>query len=147
MTSWREGVSQQCQADMDAMLAAALPFAEKMLAKHGAFAPYASSMSSSGEIGMVAAHAESEQPVTADVLATLYDGLRVRSGDLRAVAVAYDVKIRDSGEDAIQIEIEHREGMALAILLPYKKKRFGGGVTYGTMSARPGQRRIWPPQH
>jgi hypothetical protein len=116
-----------------------------MLAKHGALAPYAVSINEAGAIGVVAAQPESEQSTTVDVLATLYDGLRAQSAGLRAVGVACDVRLRGSGDDAIQVEVEHREGLAIAVVLPYKKKRFGGGIGYGNMSARPGQRRIWLP--
>lgn len=131
---------------MDAMLAAALPFAQQMLDKHGAFAPYAVSMNSAGEIGMVAAHAASEHPETAEVLADLYDGLRTQSVTLRAVGVASDVTLANSGEDAIHLEIEHREGVALGVVLPYRKNVPGKGVAYGGMSAIPAQRRVWPPK-
>jgi hypothetical protein len=143
LASWRDTASPQCQADMDQMLNAALPFAQQMLAKHGAFAPYAVSMSAAGEIGMVAAHAETQQPVTVDVLEMLYEGLRGQSHEIRAAAIACDVKLRPSGEDAIQVAIEHREGAVLAVVLPYKKRRFGGGIEYGTMKAIPSQTRIW----
>jgi hypothetical protein len=139
--SWRDSVSAEAQADMDAMLEAALPFAQQMLAKHGEFAPYGVSMSTAGKIGMVAATAEAEHPVTAEVLALLYEGLRAQSADIRAAAVACDVKLRPTGEDAIQVQIEHREGAVLAVVLPYKKR--GGKVTYGNLAAMPAEPRIW----
>jgi hypothetical protein len=129
---------------MDAMLDAALPFAQQMLAKHGEFAPYAVSMSTAGKIGMVAAKAETEQPVTADVLVLLYEGLRGQSTDIRAAGVACDVKLRPTGEDAIQVQIEHREGAVLAVVLPYKKQ--GGKITYGNLAAIPAEPRIWTPK-
>ena len=55
MTSWRDSLSAEAQADMDNMLDAALPFAQQMLTKHGEFYPYAVSMSAGGEVAMVAA--------------------------------------------------------------------------------------------
>ena len=37
MTSWRDSLSAEAQADMDNMLDAALPFAQQMLAKASKF--------------------------------------------------------------------------------------------------------------
>ena len=74
------------------------------------------------------------------MLALLYEGLASRTQELRAAAIVSDVKL-GSGEDAIRVEIEHREGGVLAVVLPYKKS--GRNVTYGNLAALPGERRIW----
>ena len=142
MASWRDSMSPQGQADMDEMLNAALPFAQQMLAKRGEFYPYAFSMSSGREIQMVAADTGADKPASLDLLALLYEGLASRAPELRAAAIVSDVKL-GSGEDAIRLEIEHREGAVLAVVLPYKKQR--GGVKYGDLAAIPGERRIWQP--
>jgi len=126
---------------MDAMLEAALPFAQQMLAKRGEFYPYAVSMSAGGEVAMVAADVGTEKPASGDLLASLYGGLASRARELRAAAIVSDVKL-GSGEDAIRVEIEHRDGGALAVVLPYKKR--GRNVTYGDLAALAGERRIWP---
>jgi hypothetical protein len=136
-------MSQQGQADMDEMLNAALPFAQQMLAKRGEFYPYAFSMSSGGEIQMVAADTGTEKPASLDLLALLHEGLASQASELRAAAIVSDVKL-GSGEDAIRLEIEHREGAVLAVVLPYKKQR--GGIKYGDLAAIPGEHRIWPPK-
>ena len=125
---------------MDNMLDAALPFAQQMLAKHGEFHPYALSMSAGGEVAMVAADVGKEKAASLDVLALLYEGLAARAQELRAAAIVSDVKL-GSGEDAIRVEVEHREGGALAVVLPYKKR--GQSVTYGNLAALPGERRVW----
>jgi len=123
------------------MLNLALPFAQQMLARHGEFYPYAFSMNSEGEVRMEAAHTGSERPSSLDLLALLYRGLAAKGKELRAAAIASDVKL-GSGEDAIRLEIEHREGAVLAVVLPYRKEH--GGIKYGDLAAFPGERRIWP---
>jgi len=143
MTSWRDSLSAEAQADMDNMLQAALPFAQQMLAKHGEFYPYAVSMSAGGEVAMVAADIGTEKPASRDLLASLYEGLASRAQELRAAAIVSDVKL-GSGEDAIRVEVEHREGAALAVVLPYKKR--GRDVAYGNLGALAGERRVWPPK-
>jgi hypothetical protein len=127
------------------MLNAALPFAQQMLDKRGEFFPYAVKLANGGEISMVAGDPGlGERPASTDVLEVLYTGLNSEKDSLRATAIVADVRISAPAGDAIQVEIEHREGIALAALLPYSKKRFGRGVTYGDLQAAPGQRRIWP---
>jgi len=143
MTSWRDSVSAEAQADMDSMLDAALPFGQQMLAKHGEFYPYAVSMSAGGEIAMVAADIGTDKPASSDLLASLYEGLASRAQELRAAAIVSDVKL-GSGEDAIRVEVEHREGASLAVVLPYVKR--GRNVMYGNLAALPGERRVWPPK-
>jgi hypothetical protein len=136
-------MSAEAQKDMDNMLGAALPFAQQMLAKHGEFYPYAVSMSSGGEIAMVAADVGTERPASLDLLAALYKGLATRAQDLRAAAIVSGVKL-SSGEDAIRVEIEHREGGALGVVIPYKKR--GRNFAYGDLAAMAGEHRVWPPK-
>jgi len=129
---------------MDALLNAALPFAQQQLAKHGEFFPYGVAMARDGQIGMIAGYTGSERPPSSEVLDILYEGLRSRNEENRGAGVVADVRLKGDGTDAIQVEIEHREGIALKVFLPYRKKRFGGGIETGQMRAEDGERRIWP---
>jgi hypothetical protein len=127
------------------MLNEALPFAQQTLDRRGAFYPYALKLTAEGETGMVAADpGQGEYPQSTDVLSMLYSGLESQRETLRAVAVVADVRIGTPPSDAIRVDIEHREGVALAVFLPYAKKRLGRGVTYGDIRAAAGERRIWP---
>jgi hypothetical protein len=134
VASWRDSISAEASAEVDAMLNAALPFAQQMLEKHGEFYPYA--VKRDPELG--------DKPVSTEVLAVLYDGLSKQRESLRATAVVSDVRISSPAGDAIRVEIEHREGAVLVALLPYSKKRFGRGVTYGDLQASTGERHTWP---
>ena len=142
MTSWRDDASQQAQDDLDGLVGAALPFAEQMLDQHGEFFPYAVALDHAGEARMVGADpGGGEQPASADVLATLTEGLREQRDGLRAVALVSDVRLSDS--DAVRVELEHREGQALAVFLPYKRKRLRRGIEYADMTAGPGSPQVW----
>jgi hypothetical protein len=146
MPSWRDSLSDEAQADVDQLLNEALPFAQQMLDRRGEFYPYAVKMTAGGETGMVAAEpGQGEHPESTDVLAMLYAGLASEREALRAAAAVSDVKIGSPPSDAIRVEIEHREGAALAVFLPYAKKPLGRGVSYGDIRAASGERRIWPP--
>jgi hypothetical protein len=143
--SWRDTASQECQDDLDRLLQEALPLARQLLAKRGEFYPYAVKLSNSGETGMVAAYEGSEHPASTDLLTMLYDGLRGQGAGLRATAIVSDVRIRNPDSDAIRVEVEHREGVAMVVVLPYRvqKKLLGREVTYGDMIGESSEQKIW----
>jgi len=142
MASWRESASKQAQDDLDGLMNESFPFAQRMLAAHGEFYPYAVGVSQSGEVRMFAADPGSgEHPESTDVLQELVDGLRSERDVLRAVAVASEVRVADC--DAIHLELEHREGIAISVLLRYRHVNGNGGVEYGALTAGPGEAQIW----
>jgi len=142
VTSWRDSATQQAQDDLDGLLDASLPFAQEMLDKHGEFFPYALAVSASGETKDVAGDpGEGEQPSSDAVLRTLVEGLRSERDMLRAAAVVSDVRLSDS--DAVRVELEHIEGQALVVLLPYRQRRLRRGIEYGEIRASQGERQIW----
>lgn len=144
MTSWREHASPQAQADLDGLLEPALGFAQQQLAQHGEFFPYAVVVRTDGETEMVAARpdATNDRPASADVITACRTTLAERRDQLRAAAIVADVRLTDGG-DAVQAELEHTEGPALTILLPYSKKRFGRGIDYGPLRAAAGTHHVW----
>lgn len=141
MVSWRDSASQQAQDDLDGLLNAALPFAQQMLDKNGEFYPYGVVLTDAGEGEMLAGWTGDDHPPSDEVLSLLLEGARQRSSALRAVALVADV--RANGGDAIRVELEHREGPVMTVLLAYKKRKFGRGLEYGAMSAGTAQRRVW----
>lgn len=140
--SWRDSTSEQAQADLDALLNAALPFAEEMLGKHGEFFPYAVAIDGDGEAKMVGANPGlGERPASTEVLAMLVDGLRQQRDGLRAVGLVSDVRLERS--DAVRVETEHVEGIAITVFWPYTKKRLRRGVEFGDLAAVPGEPQVW----
>jgi hypothetical protein len=142
MTSWRETTSQQAQEDLDALLELTLPFAQQQLAEHGEFFPFAAAVGADGAPRLIAADPGlGERPASRDVLDQLVGGLREQAGDIRAAALVADVRVGES--DAARVELEHRDGQAICVLLPYRRRRLRRGVDYGELGAAPGQPRIW----
>ncbi|MDR2988199.1 MAG: hypothetical protein LBV34_25525 [Nocardiopsaceae bacterium] len=142
MPSWRDSASQQCQDDLDDLLNVTLPFAQQMLEKSGEFYPFGAAMSTIGEARMLAADSgRGDHPASRVVLASLLDGVRQYRDNYRAVALCSDVRLTDS--DAVRVELEHMEGLAMAVLLPYKKKRLGRGVEYGEFRGGTADNRVW----
>ena len=120
----------------------ALPFATEQLDKHGEFFPYGVALNEAGDPRMVAGDpGQGERPASTAVLAAIVEGLRRDRDGLRAVALVANVRLFEG--DAVRVELEHIDGHAIAVLLPYKRKRFGRGVEYGRLTAGSGVPQIW----
>jgi hypothetical protein len=142
MPSWRDSASQQCQDDLDGLLNMTLPLAQQMLEKHGEFFPFGAVMTTGGEAQLLGAdRGLGERLASAAVLATMRGGIHDYRARYRAVATCFDVRLPES--DAVRIELEHQEGPVMAVFLPYKKKRFGGGVEYGELGLGAADRQVW----
>lgn len=145
MTSWRDSTSAHAQDDLDGLVNAALPFAQQMLDQHGEFFPYAVALETSGTERFIAGDpGDGERPPSASVLETLVDGLVAARDELRATALVSDVRL--SSSDAVRLELEHREGNAISVFIPYKIGRFRRKVEYGSLSADVGSHHVWHPQ-
>lgn len=142
MTSWRDTTSHEAQDDLDGLLNAVLPFAEQTLAKYGEMFPFGAAVSSEGQVEMMAAEpGQGDQPSSAEVLNLLHQGARESAGTRRAVAFVADVRVECG--DAIRVELEHREGTSLALVIPYTRSRFRKTISLGQMSGGVSESRIW----
>lgn len=141
--SWRDSTSETAQQDLDGLLNLTLPFAQQQVDKHGELFPFGAVVAVDGTSRLSATDpAETgERPASADVLALLVKGTRETRNELRAVTLCSDVRTGDG--DAIRVELEHVEGTAMAVLLPYKKKRFGNRIEYAELQAGPATPSIW----
>lgn len=140
MTSWRTGASQQAQDDLDAVCAAALAHATQLINRDGRLAPFATAIA----VGGGDAHAEladaGDHRSARQALDRLYGAARRDAEAYRAVAFTADITLE--GGRAIRIEAEHREGVTVALRVPYRRGFFGG-VKLGTMRASSAPRRVW----
>jgi hypothetical protein len=140
--SWREAATQEAQDDLDGLLNFTLPFAQEMLDDAGEFYPFGAAVDAHDEVRLLSGGPDlGEHPASTEVLAVLLNGLRNERDVLRAAAVVSDVRLADT--DAVRVELEHRDGHALEVYLPYRKKRFLRGVDYFERTDEPGTRRIW----
>jgi hypothetical protein len=142
MASWRSTASAQTQADLDGLLNDVLPFAQQQLAKRGAFFPFGATVLAEGEVRLKAADPVSRaRPDPGQLLEALYEGAGSELDQLRAVAFAADVKVGRG--DAVRVELEHREGVSLMVVVPYTRSRENGSVRYGRLRADAVPRRFW----
>lgn len=143
MSSWRDGASPQAQSDLDGLLAAVLPLAEQTLGKHGELFPYAATVDNEGHEALVSADpsADEDLPSSHDVLALLYEAAQNSAEALRAVSFVAAVRVADT--DAIRVELEHAEGIAMTVVIPYVRDAASEAITIGQPRATAGFARVW----
>ena len=146
MTSWREGLSEQAQRDLEELTDSLLDFAAEQLNKRGEFFAFGASVSGdSDEVQTFMLAARNDHPDARQYLAETWEGLREEHDGLRAVGVASDVRIQGGG-DAVRVEFESAEGVALEIVTPYRMVRSRGlkkTVAFSESSVSDGIPRLW----
>jgi hypothetical protein len=136
VTSWREEASTQTQEQMDELLDVSVRAAQQQLDRTGAFYPFGVALAAAGGTRLVTPEVRTGPRQVAHVAA------------LQGAAVVADVG--DADGDAIAVALEHREGPAVEVLLPYALQGKTNGkkpaqkVLYGDLRASAGQRRVWP---
>jgi hypothetical protein len=143
MTSWRDHTSAEAQSDLDGLLDSALDFAQQQLGQRGEFYPYAIAVDAVGEHEMIAVDLPGDRLTSAEVITALTEALYARRDHLRAVAIVADTRVPELASDAIRATLEHREGAAIAVLLPYCRRRFRGGIEYGKLRATVANTYVW----
>jgi hypothetical protein len=142
MASWRNSASQLAQDDLDELLNAVLPFAIETLGSRGELYPFGATIAKDGLTALSAADpGVGERPNSNEVLSLLRDGVTADKDSLRAAAYVADVRVE--GGDAIRVELEHSEGVAIVVLVPYSRSRLRKSVKVGEMRVQPGELHAW----
>jgi hypothetical protein len=142
MASWRNSASQLAQDDLDELLNAVLPFAIETLGRHGELYPFGATIAKDGQTALSAADpGVGKRPNSNEVLALLRDGVSADKDALRAAAYVADVRVE--GSDAIRVELEHSEGVAIVVLVPYSRSRLRKSVKPGAMRVQLGELHAW----
>lgn len=143
MATWRDRASQEVQGDLDGLLEASLQQAQHLLGEHGRFLPYAVTLDERRETRMIPADAVlGMQPHSGEILKRLRSELHSTRNGLYAVALVSDT--RATGFEAVRVELEHREGHAISVLMPYTRKRLKRRYEYSPTVAAPSHQQIWP---
>jgi hypothetical protein len=145
MVSWRDDASPLAQQDADTLLSTVLEVAGQRLVTDGGFYPFGAAYTTDGELVLLDGDPDlGDQPSTDDVLRSLHVGTEQRRDDYRSIALAADVVDAAVGEErsGVRVEIEHSEGTALVLLVPYTRG-LEGQLTYGEMEGAVNARRVW----
>lgn len=138
---------QLVQEDLNKLIGTALGVAGDQIEAHGAFLPVALVVSNDGEISLVAVspntvEGEAESDLDADeMIADLYEALTQQKGQNRAAAVVCDIHLPDDSTDAIHIMAEHRNGVSISAVRPYRQAP--SGWDFGAPFLEPGENQIW----
>lgn len=143
MSSWRETTSQQAQDDLDRLLGAILPFAEGKLRDEGGFHPFGVMIDDKGEPVIVSSDPKLNlEPKADEILAALVHEAKESADKSRAVAFVTDVFA--DGANAIKIDLEHREGVAVMVLRAYEMQEGEGSEpSFGELTAFEDSPQIW----
>ena len=121
-----------------------------MLDKHGEFFPFAAAISPDGQVRPLDVYAGSEHPPSQEVIQHLLVVLKqgAQKGEFRATGICSDVRVMPPGSDeetdAIHASLEHKDGEAVSVFLPYKKKLLRG-FQYGELFAAPSEPNVFAP--
>ena len=147
MTSWRAQLSPHSLADVDGILDIAFDLAQEELGKRGEFLPFVLTIGTEDDhvsLSMVLPNDHDDQPAAEDVVTACLLDLQMQRGELRTAAVVSSVYIPELNTDAIDVRVEHVEGLALDVLCPYSKRRLRGSFSFGDLRAQAATRQIWP---
>lgn len=134
--------------DLDQLLDALLPFAQKCLVERGEFYPFGAVVSQTGELVLQAAHGGDEPPPALEGLETLEGLLRTQAadGEIRAAGLCVAVRTQPPGQtkkiDAIHVGLEHQAGESVSVFLPYEK-RWLRKPRFGELYATTREARFW----
>jgi len=141
--SWRDGASAETQADIDGLMRAALTLAAQRLTADGGFYPVAATLSRAGElVFLTGPESLGDSPTTEEVLEALYAEAPAYAASQRAFAFVADVTAAD-GHPGVRLEIEHKDGVALVMLVPYTRGAAGEPISYGQMEGAVRPMQIW----
>lgn len=113
------------KATAEELMNSLIPFAVRILREYGEFLPFGGAMTSGGDIVHYGAKGATDRPRSSELISLLEEGFRAKIAENSVIAVALvlDVLIKPPGKsskmDAIQIDIEHRDGYAVRVYRPY----------------------------
>jgi hypothetical protein len=141
--SWRDGASAQTQADVDGLMRAALTLAAQRLTADGGFYPVAATLSRDGDlVFLTGPESLGDSPTTEEVLESLFAEAPAYAARQRAFAVVADGSV-PGGRPGVRLEIEHKDGVALVLLVPYTRAAAGEPIAYGEMEGAVRPMQIW----
>lgn len=135
--------------DLNALMDAMVPLAKRMLAEYGEFFPYGAFMKLDGKIVDCGVSGEDEHPPSKELIEILSKDFKRRAanGEIRAAGICCNVRVARVGHpekvDAVQIALEHENGEAVDVFLPYDLDS-SGEVRFGELFAAPRQKQFFP---
>ncbi|MFW6186997.1 MAG: hypothetical protein ACOC84_03230, partial [Actinomycetota bacterium] len=131
--AWRQRVSKDAAATVDTVMAHVQSVAEQQLGRHGEFPAFLVTARKDGEYELDTLPPEELAELSPDdVLAALRQTAARRREEILCAGVAFPATLPDrSGQTAVVVETEHREGESLTVVQPYRVKGAERSVSFG----------------
>jgi hypothetical protein len=145
MSSWPGEASDEVQEDFDRLAEVTIAAAQNFLDLNGDFIPFPMAIKADGELALIGL----EQPETPrppdpnEVIDGIVGLFRDRRGSVRALAIGADIEISAEAMDAIEVRLEHRDGFAITVVVPYQLDPLDDSYLYDEPRVTPAQPRIW----
>ena len=136
---------QAVQEQIDGVFGAVMPFAERTLAQYGEMYPFCAYVDAAGDFHPIDGDpGVGDHPTSEQVLEKLYEVAPTVAAGGQIVTFVADVSLEVG--DGIRVEIEHRDGFAIGVVVPYTRDADTGelDITVSELYAFPGERRVWP---
>ena len=140
--NWREDASEKAQADLDSLFNQSALLAQTLLARNGEFYPFGASLGTRGKFYLATPLPEAKQPTSQDVIDELVRDYSERNRSIRACVIT-TLGVLPDGSDAIKVDLEHKEGTSLSVILPIERADDNGDLEFGNMAAIEGEHRVW----
>jgi hypothetical protein len=145
MSNWRDTASDEVQDDFDRLAEVTVAAARNFLDRGGDFIPFPMAVKTDGELALIGL----EQPISPmvpdvqKVLKDIIELFRDRRDSIRALAIGSDVQVPAEATDAIEVRLEHREGVSITVLVPYQIDSLDDSYLYDEPRVQDGDRVIW----
>jgi hypothetical protein len=145
MNAWRETASEETQNDLDRLADATIAAARNFLERNGEFIPFPMAIKADGELALIGLEQPQtpEIPLSEEVIDGIVDLFRDRRDSIRALAIGADVQIPSEATDAIEVRLEHRDGICISVLVPYRLDPLDDSYEYDEPRAQAGEPVIW----
>lgn len=137
---WNEDLTDDVAADFNALLDRLMPLAQDRLRSEGVCWPVAAAFDAKGIATDLIDPVDSPRSVR-ERLDVVYQTLGERSEWLRSTGIAADV--RALGVDTLRVTVEHRQGPAFDVFLPYTRSRFRKTVLFGEVRIVSAYPAVW----
>ncbi|OXA78843.1 hypothetical protein SAMN05444397_108130 [Flavobacterium aquidurense] len=109
--------------DFQSILDEIFPFVERLLKEYGEFYPISAVVNIEQKVKHIIIEEDEENdfPQSTSIITELKKELRWRKNEFLAVAIFYDVKLKEEQTDAIAVFVEHKKEMeAYTFYYPYE---------------------------
>jgi len=145
MSNWRDTASEEVQDDFDRLAEVTVGAARTFLERSGDFIPFPMAIKTDGELAAIGLEQPTPPmpPDPREVIDGIVGLFRDRRGSIRALAIAADIEVQAEATDAIEVRLEHRDGVSLTILVPYQIDSLDDSYLFDEPREFDGVARIW----